>query len=252
MAPTVERQRPGRPAGSVAAPPPAGTGRPPERAARACAAGRRGAAAPTSARPFCEHVRMPRDAVRTAAAPPAARGPHRDTARTRRLILDAAERLLTQRGGAVPTYEVARAAGVGQATLYRHFPERSALVAAVLERRLDALETLAARHPEDPACALTLLRTIAGQQASSAAILEVLHESCGRDALEALGERTRRLIAGPIATATAAGLLRPDFGVDDFLLVLCMVDGVLERGEPAERAARAERTLELVLGGVLR
>jgi AcrR family transcriptional regulator len=196
---------------------------------------------------------MPHDTLtRSGMAPPRPRAPRRDAARTRRTILEAAERLLTERGGAVPMYEVARAAGVGQATLYRHFPDRSALVGAVLEDRIEALEKLASTHADDPGCVLELLRAIVGHQASSAAILGVLHETGDHDALRALAARTRRLIAAPIATAAAAGRLRPDFDVDDFLLVLCMVDGVLEHGEPDRRASRAERALDLVLSGIAR
>jgi AcrR family transcriptional regulator len=193
---------------------------------------------------------MPHDTLtRGGMVPPR---PRRDASRSRRAILEAAERLLTERGGAVPLYEVARAAGVGQATLYRHFPDRSALVGAVLEGRIEALEELAATHAEDPGCAFALLRAIVGHQASSAAILGVLHESGDQAALRALAKRTRRLIAEPIAAAVAAGRLRPDFGVDDFLLVLGMVDGVLEHGEPGRRAERSARALDLVLAGIAR
>jgi hypothetical protein len=81
----------------------------------------------------------------------------------------------------------------------------------------------------------------------------VLHETGGHEAaLLTIAQRTRRLIAGPIATAVAAGRLRPDFGVEDFLLVLCMVDGVLKHGGDDQRAERSARTLELVLAGVTR
>jgi AcrR family transcriptional regulator len=188
-----------------------------------------------------------RDTLTRGIAPPS---PRRDAARSRRAILDAAERLLTARGGAVPMYEVARAAGVGQATLYRHFTDKSALVAAVLEERIGTLEGLAETHAGDPDCMLVLLRTIAGQQASSAAILEVLGET-RRATVEGLAARTRRLIAVPVATAVAAGRVRADFGVDDFLMVLSMVDGVAERGAAADRTRRSDRSLDLVLGGVL-
>jgi hypothetical protein len=125
------------------------------------------------------------------------------------------------------------------------------LVAAALEERIEALEGLAAGHADDPDCMLVLLRRIAGHQASSAAILEVLQDG-DRDTLLQLADRIRRLITGPVATAVSAGRVRSDFGVDDFLMVLSMVDGVLEPGAPEARARRAERTLDLVLSGVLR
>jgi AcrR family transcriptional regulator len=166
--------------------------------------------------------------------------------------MDAAERLLDERGRAVPLYEVGRAARVGQATLYRHFPDRTALLAAVLEERLEELEGIAAEQEGRPDAVLTLLRAMAAQQAGSAALLELLRES-GPASPEVRGliERIHGLVAEPIATAIAAGLVRPDFGTDDFTLVLGMLDGTLHGAEEPHRAAVADRTLTLVLGGVL-
>ena len=47
--------------------------------------------------------------------------------------------------------EIARRAGVGQATLYRHFPDRSALAAAVIAHHLQRLEADAATDADEPA-----------------------------------------------------------------------------------------------------
>src|SRR4051812_23662664 len=93
------------------------------------------------------------------------RAGRRDAARSRRAIIDAAGRLLGERGGTVPLYEVGRAARVGQATLYRHFPDRSALLAAVFEERLEELEAVAAEQAGRTDGVLVLLRTMAEQQA---------------------------------------------------------------------------------------
>ncbi len=71
----------------------------------------------------------------SAEQPPATR----DKARTRRAILDAAERLLSERGGAVSIAEIAAAAQVSKGGLLHHFPGRDALVLAVVEDGLQRL-----------------------------------------------------------------------------------------------------------------
>lgn len=73
-----------------------------------------------------------------------------DGQRNRAMILEAAKRVLTQKGAGASLDEIAQAAGVGNGTLYRHFPTRAALVEAVCRedaRELVDLAThLAATH----------------------------------------------------------------------------------------------------------
>lgn len=63
----------------------------------------------------------------------------RDVERNARALLDAAAHVFASSGVNAPVREVAAAAGVGVATLYRHFPTRSDLVVAVYRRQIDAL-----------------------------------------------------------------------------------------------------------------
>lgn len=62
---------------------------------------------------------------------PVPRKTRADGARNRALILEAATRVLLEKGAGASMDEIARAAGVGNGTLYRHFPTRTALVDAV-------------------------------------------------------------------------------------------------------------------------
>jgi AcrR family transcriptional regulator len=64
-------------------------------------------------------------------APDSKRGPRSDAQRNRQRLLAAARKLVAEVGNEVALDEVARRAGVGNATLYRHFPSRAELLAAL-------------------------------------------------------------------------------------------------------------------------
>ena len=150
-------------------------------------------------------------------------------------------------------YEVARLAGVGQATLYRNFPDRRNLVAALLEEHLERVEQLAAEHDGDPDAFFVLLRAIVETMASSHALGELAREdACLGNALQRRRQRIAELIKQPFPTAKAAGTLRRDLTVDDVFLVVSMIKGAVARadGPAAARAAAASRGLALVQDGL--
>jgi AcrR family transcriptional regulator len=76
------------------------------------------------------------------------RRPRRDALRNREAIVDAARHAYSEGETGVRMEEIARRAGVGVGTLYRHFPTRDALVEAVYRRRVDELCAAAARLSE--------------------------------------------------------------------------------------------------------
>src|ERR1700730_17128275 len=88
----------------------------------------------------------------------------RDAQRNRDTILTAARDLFAE-SGEVPMYEIARRPGVGQATLYRHFPDREAVAAALATEQLDRLEHLADSHAGDPDAFFILVRGMVDAQA---------------------------------------------------------------------------------------
>ncbi|MFM1991684.1 MAG: hypothetical protein RJA99_4641 [Pseudomonadota bacterium] len=77
--------------------------------------------------------RAPSGGADASTAPPPATGP---AARMRRLLLDAASRLIRERGAVPSVSELAQAAGVSRATAYRYFPTRSKLIAGVVDHSL--------------------------------------------------------------------------------------------------------------------
>jgi len=130
--------------------------------------------------------RPPRSRPEPRAAEPAPL--RKDAARSRHAILAAARELFAS-GRDVPMYEIGRHAGVGQATLYRHFPDRSAIVAAISREQVERIEQLAAEHAQDPAAIRIVLATSAEMIVSIHDLVEILRArprsrpcwpSCGR------------------------------------------------------------------------
>jgi AcrR family transcriptional regulator len=175
----------------------------------------------------------------------------KDAQRNRRAILDAARELFAESTD-VPLYEVARRAGVGQATLYRNFPDRSALAAALIGEMLERNERIAQEHAGDPDAFFMLLRTVVENVARFHHVSDLAQRDlCAGSALEAHRRRLGELIKGALRDAKSAGLVRADLTIDDVFLVIGMVRGASQQVDgPAARAAAASRALTLLLDGI--
>jgi AcrR family transcriptional regulator len=175
----------------------------------------------------------------------------KDAQRNHEAILGAARELFAERGD-VPMCDVARRAGVGQATLYRNFPDRRNLVAALLEEQIERVERLAVEHAGDPDAFFVLLRAIVETMARSHALGELARaDACLGTALERRRQRIAELIKQPLRVAKAAGTLRRDLTVDDVFLVVSMIKGAVARADgSAAQAAAASRALALVQDGL--
>jgi AcrR family transcriptional regulator len=167
----------------------------------------------------------------------------KDARRNREAILEAARELFAESSD-VPMYRVARRAGVGQATLYRNFPDRGDLAAALLAEQIERQERVAGEHAGDRDAFFVLLRSFAENLAR-------FHPLGDLARLEPHRQRIAELIRGPLRDAKAGGALRRDLSIDDVFLLLSMVSGAVEGANgPADRAARAARALALVVDGV--
>ena len=71
--------------------------------------------------------------------PPPARGPRADAQRNRERILEVAKEAFTRGGAAASLDDIARQAGIGPGTLYRHFPTRDSLIEAVYRNEVEKL-----------------------------------------------------------------------------------------------------------------
>jgi AcrR family transcriptional regulator len=175
----------------------------------------------------------------------------KDAQRNREAILAAARELFADSAD-VPMYEVARRAGVGQATLYRNFPDRRDLAAALLFEEMEHTEQLAADHTGDPDAFFVLLRSVVETIARFHALGQLAREdTCLGSALQMRRRRLRELLKEPLRAAKAAGTVRCDLTIDDVFLVVLMVRGAIDAADgPAGRASAASRALALLLDGL--
>jgi AcrR family transcriptional regulator len=175
----------------------------------------------------------------------------KDAQRNREAILAAARELFAERAD-VPMCEIARQAGVGQATLYRNFPDRRNLAAALIFEHMEQTEQLAAEHAGDPDAFFVLIRNVVETMARFHALGELAREdACLGSELDRRRQRLSELLQEPLASAKAAGRLRRDLTIDDVFLMVSMLKGAIDRADgPAARAAAAGRALTLVLDGL--
>jgi AcrR family transcriptional regulator len=167
-------------------------------------------------------------------------------------LLESAKALFLASGVDVPMKEIADRAGVGVGTLYRHFPLRSDLIAAVFKREIDecAAEAslLAASHPPDAALELWLQR-YTGFVATKHGLAAALHS--GDPAYSTLRVRFEENV-GPalrrlLDSAVAAGLVH---GGEDPLELLGAVANLCIPAPGSADNSRAYRMVALMMKGL--
>jgi len=162
-----------------------------------------------------------------------------DAERNRRRLLDAAEELFLTRGLDVGVGEIAERAGVGRGTLFRNFPTKEDLIAAIVVERMH--EAAAAgrelQRAEDPDDALfAFLEQMAGAQQVNRGLFEAVADTwLANDDIRAGHTEIVEVLEGLLARAQAVGAVRPDVGAIDLLFMLkgvCEAATALAQIEP--------------------
>jgi AcrR family transcriptional regulator len=193
------------------------------------------------------------DVVATAnRRPQRTRAPRVDALRNRERIVSAARDLFTEIGRQAPIDEVARRAGIGNATVYRHFPDRDALVLAVvrsvLKRTGDRAESALAQG-DDPFDALTRFVLAAADERIGAmcVMLDGAYDP-GDPEVKALEGRLNGLVETILARARRAGVLRADVDLADIIVAVAQLTRPLPDLVTVRRSSR--RYLQLFLDGL--
>jgi AcrR family transcriptional regulator len=174
-----------------------------------------------------------------------------DAARNRARVLEVAYETFAAEGLSVPIDEIARRAGVGAGTIYRHFPTKEALFQAVIENRMQTLvdDGHALLESAGPGEALfDFLRSIVLQWGATDRGLV--------DALAGFGIDIARAAPGAedaflavldelLRAAQKAGTARPDIGVREVKAILVGCQAM-----EAYNSALAERVTDVVVDGL--
>jgi AcrR family transcriptional regulator len=156
-----------------------------------------------------------------------------DAVRNREAILATARELYGQRGLRTPLDEIARQAGIGNATLYRHFPTRCALVAAVFADTLSQVIVAADAALDDPDPwhgFAGYVRYLCQMQATDRGLADLLTtRTTGAPGLEKLRTRAYDTLVCIAQRAMDDGSLRADFEPQDLGLLLMANAGLVHR-----------------------
>lgn len=176
----------------------------------------------------------------------------RDARENRERLLAAAHAVIAEDGREAALEEIARRAGVGIGTLYRHFPDRGALLDALAEEHVARIGALAAEAlgSDDPWDALAgFLEQVVALQERDLTLRDALLERPVAGRLDHVRAPLRASIEELLARARAQGMLRPDVVYADVVVALWSLGRVVEvTAGPAPAAWR--RYLALVLDGL--
>ena len=177
-----------------------------------------------------------------------------DAARNRARVLDVAYEAFAAEGLAVPIDEIARRAGVGAGTIYRHFPTKESLFQAIVANRIDRLVEHADTLTDDrePGDALfAFLTTMVAEGATDQGLIDAL-AGVGFDFAQAAPGAEQRFMAvlGDLLTrAQQAKKVRADIDVND---LKALVVGCQAMQRYSGNAGVTERLLAIVRDGLTR
>jgi len=179
--------------------------------------------------------------------------PRRDALRNRKLLLASAREVFAEDGVEARLDEIARRAGVGSGTLYRHFSTREALVEAIFAERVGEVISIAEAALAQPDAwrgLVGFLEAMLEMQSSDRVLREIfLRYPPGEGQLAEARQRMRQLFERLLARAHDARVLRHDFGFPDLALLLWSFAPVIDA--TAEAAPTAwRRHLHWVLDGL--
>jgi len=180
--------------------------------------------------------------------------PRADALRNRERIVTAAREMFVEFGPDVPLDEIARRAGVGNATVYRNFQDRDSLVREVVCSVIDRTAHAAEQALAETGDAFAALERIAHAAADEriSALCPMVSSTFDRNHpdLEAARRRFERLVGEVMERAKAAGQLRSDVGVGDLMVAVAQLSRP-PAGTACPSADRfVHRHLQLFLDGL--
>ena len=173
----------------------------------------------------------------------------KDAADRRSALLKAAAAVFAEEGIDTPLDRIAERAGVGRATLYRNFANRTEIALAVL---LDEVTILGERFadPENDEAFFDFLTALSVTLTRNTALGGVVRAAPSPELLAPLRQALVRAATPALKISKAADLVRDDVKPSDIRILSAMLGAALHNAAPSERNAIARRTLTLVIDSV--
>ncbi|MGW7349719.1 TetR/AcrR family transcriptional regulator [Streptomyces sp. Z26] len=177
-----------------------------------------------------------------------------DALRNRERIVDAAREAFVQYGPDVPLDEIARDAGVGNATLYRHFPDRDSLIRHVVLSVMDRVASRAeAAYAEVPGAFDALRRFVfdaAEERVGALCPMLTPHLDGNAPEFAAARKRLEDATQALMDRGRRSGELRPDVDSGDLMVALSQLARPLPGTGCAEIERFVHRHLQIFLDGL--
>jgi AcrR family transcriptional regulator len=176
-----------------------------------------------------------------------------DARRNRARVLEAADAVFIAKGASASTGEIARAAGVGIGTVFRHFPTKEALLEAIVTARMQRLSA-DAESQVDAADPGEAFYAVFERMVQETATKKVLTEALARAGVDVnsvvapFAVALRRAVGELLTRAQAAGAVRQDVGTAE---VIALLMGAARSAEHAAAdAAVAKLSLQILFDGL--
>jgi AcrR family transcriptional regulator len=175
-----------------------------------------------------------------------------DARRNREAVIAAAKRLFADEGLDAQMPDVAKAAKVGVGTVYRHFPTKEDLIAALAAERFERLaenarEGIAAEYPWEGLC--DFIRFSAQIQADDRGLCEVMGSRPEVMADSAYAVGLDKLCDRLVKRAQRSGDLRKDLDWEDIPMIACSL-GRITPAEQGPAVGRWPRLVEILIDGL--
>ena len=171
-------------------------------------------------------------------------------ARNRVAIIEAAHELFAD-NPLVPLSEVARRAGVGAGTLYRHFPTRDDLILAAYQHDIDRLTTTAddvlARQSSGQAAFVEWFETLSAYIRIKHGLGDALHSAAAQDMISASWAPATAAVAKLVDACVAEGTIAPGHDPADVIMLMSFLWRVADNDEGA---AQGRRLIAAVFSGL--
>ncbi len=163
-------------------------------------------------------------------------------AENRAALIKAAREIFAEQGVDAPLNAIAKRAGVGQGSLYRHFPTRGAIAGAAFDDAVAEIEQLVA----DGGTLAEVLQLVQQQAMNSAALIDVTLHNSGEARAADLQQRMEALIEKTLPEGRAAGTVPDFFSADDVMLCIRLVASALTESSLDEREPLVRRAWQLL------